>query len=209
MFIEESLWIKSALEKLDLPAGSKVLDVGSSNEGFRKIRKPHIDKNVFLPLRERGLDVKHLDMNESDGVDIVCDFDKCDPVKFIGYRFDLVICGNMLEHVSDRKKMGKKILDLVKDKGYLLVTVPNVYGYHPDPIDTGYRPSPKELEGLFASLEPGISIISSGVSSLVITGSSCISPSSSLRASLDREVFLLRVSRSVSSLWVIHSRGGA
>ncbi len=163
MFIEESLWIRSALEKLDLPAGSKVLDVGSSNEGFRKIRKPHIDKNVFLPLRERGLDVKHLDMNESDGVDIVCDFDKCDPVKFIGYRFDLVICGNMLEHVSDRKKMGKKILDLVKDKGYLLVTVPNVYGYHPDPIDTGYRPSPKELAGLFASLEPGISVISSGV----------------------------------------------
>ncbi len=145
--------------------GSTVLDVGSSTAQFRQVAQPHIESNVLYPLRQRGCQIYHLDSKQGDGVDIVCDIDDpgVDPIEFIGMRFDLVICANMLEHVLDVKHLARVVVSLVNDAGYLIVTVPWSYRKHPDPIDTMFRPSPRELVDLFCSLEPSIVTVSSKV----------------------------------------------
>jgi len=66
----------------------------------------------------------------------------------------LILCGNMLEHVpADRRKhLADVISDVLVSGGYAIVTAPRSYPYHPDPIDTYYRPTTKELSDLFPSL---------------------------------------------------------
>ncbi|MCK4817365.1 hypothetical protein KA005_16465, partial [bacterium] len=41
------------------------------------------------------------------------------------------------------------VSSVVREKGYLLVTVPCVFPYHPDPIDNLYRVTPQNLLDLF------------------------------------------------------------
>jgi len=158
MFIEESLWIKSVLGSLDLPSGSAVLNLGSSTAQFRQLTQPHIENNVFKPLREKGYQINHLDAKQGNGVDIVCDINdpNVDFIDLIGRQFDLVICSNLLEHVLDVNRVARRAADFVKDRGYLLVTVPRSYRNHPDPIDTMFRPAVRELEELFRSSEPAM-----------------------------------------------------
>lgn len=165
MFIEESLWIKTVLSNLGLPIGSAVLDVGSSTAQFRQVAQPHIDSNVFYPLRERGCQICHVDEKSGDGIDIVCDISTANIslLDLMGMRFDLVICANVLEHVSNVKHVAQSVVSLVNDTGYLMVTVPRSYRKHPDPVDTMFRPSTKELERLFNSVEPGMVTIVNGV----------------------------------------------
>ena len=73
MFVDESLWIRQALERARLAAGMTVLDIGSSTRVFRTLTQPHIDGNVFEPLRQRGIVPIHLDARAAEGVDIVAD----------------------------------------------------------------------------------------------------------------------------------------
>ena len=47
-----------------------------------------------------------------------------------------ILCSNLLEHVPSPSRMAERITGLVPPGGVLLVTVPNSYPYHPDPIDT-------------------------------------------------------------------------
>lgn len=41
------------------------------------------------------------------------------------------------------------MLDLIPQNGYLILSVPNAFPYHPDPIDTLFRPTVDELVALF------------------------------------------------------------
>jgi SAM-dependent methyltransferase len=148
LFLEESLWIRDQLSRADLPAGSRALDVGSSNREVRTVVQPWIDANIFAPLRERGVEPVHLDFRQEDGVDVICDITApdADPLEAAGgRRFELVICGNLLEHVVDRPTTIGRLRELVAPGGLLLVTVPHRYKEHHDPIDTMFRPSPGEL----------------------------------------------------------------
>ena len=59
----------------------------------------------------------------------------------------LFILANVLEHIPSfaREEFLNKIY-LKMDKGdALIITVPNDYPYHADPIDTMYRPHPDDL----------------------------------------------------------------
>lgn len=157
VFVEESLWIRDALARLDKPAGS-VLDVGSSTREYREVRQPYVEANVFAPLRAAGLEVVHLDAKAADGVDVVCDVTDpdVDVRDQLGRAFDVVICTNFLEHVVDRERVAATVGRLVGDGGYLLVTVPQVYRRHLDPIDTMYRPSPHQLIALLRQAHPAL-----------------------------------------------------
>lgn len=154
MFIEEAEWIAEAVGHLPLPA--TVLDVGSSTSEFRERVQPHIQERVFRPLQQRGCEIVHLDAKEGNGVDLTCDL--TDPtlaaVAAVGRTFQLVLCCNLLEHVVDRPLVARNITALVADGGFLLVTVPQRYRYHEDPIDTMYRPQPAELAELFSKNGP-------------------------------------------------------
>lgn len=142
MFVDESFWIKRVLSRLPLRDDMTVLDIGSSTLEFRTVVQPHIDENVFAPLRQRGLRIQHLDARQAPGVDIVADVTALDRVEG---RFDLVLCANLLEHVVDRTETIKNVKRLVNPEGALVLTVPNRYPLHDDPIDTGFRPTEREL----------------------------------------------------------------
>ncbi|MGD9015131.1 MAG: methyltransferase domain-containing protein [Candidatus Omnitrophota bacterium] len=150
MFREESLWIKDKLNQLDLPAASDILDVGSSTKKIRETIQPHIDKNVFLPLRKKGYHIAHMDKKSGDGIDIVGNIEDSGIVNEIGRDFKLVICTSLLEHVTDVEKTAENIVHLVSQGGYLLLSVPYNYPKHADPIDTLYRPSDRQLQELLS-----------------------------------------------------------
>jgi 2-polyprenyl-3-methyl-5-hydroxy-6-metoxy-1,4-benzoquinol methylase len=58
----------------------------------------------------------------------------------------------VLEHVPDPGQVAAAIERVVAPGGYLLVTVPSRYPYHPGPIDTLFRPTVGELRLLFPAL---------------------------------------------------------
>src|SRR5436190_23440563 len=106
VFLEEALWIESALAEREITGGTTVLDIGSSTEDFRTQVQPHIEQHVFAPPRRRGATIVHVDAKEGKGVDVVCDVTDADVdlVAQLGSPFDVVLCCNMLEHVVDRER---------------------------------------------------------------------------------------------------------
>src|SRR6185437_2959646 len=52
-------------------------------------------------------------------------------------------------HLAERAVICAKLETLIPVGGYLVLTVPNRFPYHPDPIDTMFRPDPEELKSLF------------------------------------------------------------
>ena len=54
-------------------------------------------------------------------------------------RYKSVLCSNLLEHIIGPEKICNAIVDVVEPGGYIVVTVPNLYPYHGDPIDTKFR----------------------------------------------------------------------
>lgn len=144
MFIDESVWIREKLSGLDLPPGSEILNIGSSDENFLKTQ-PHIEANVLSPLRKRGCAIVNLDIRPARPGDYSADITDRELTEKIGRRFKLVICTNLLEHVKDRDGAFANITSLVENDGYILLTVPRNYPRHNDPVDTLYRPSAEDL----------------------------------------------------------------
>lgn len=149
---EESIWIREVLERTDLSSVKEVLDVGSSTKEFRTHKQPYIDENIFKPLRERNISLHYLDQKNSEEADMVYDVENV-RAEEIGKKFDLTICCNLLEHVQDPNRLASLLIDLVRQDGFLLVTVPQTYRYHPDPIDTMFRPSMEETVSMFHELQ--------------------------------------------------------
>jgi SAM-dependent methyltransferase len=141
-------WIRS----LALPAGAVCLNIGSSTGAFRTSEQPHIDSLLIRPIEQSGLRVVHCDMKAADGVDEVGDLlDPAFRASLRRYEADLMICSNLLEHLTDPQGFALACGELVRPGGYGLFTVPLSYPYHPDPIDTGLRLKAPEL----AALLPG------------------------------------------------------
>src|SRR5204863_7553703 len=88
------------------------------------------------------------------GVDLVGDLTE---PSFLGrlaaMRLRSVFCSNLLEHVPNREEIGRAAVEAVEPGGYLFVSCPNVFPYHPDPIDTMSRPDVDELAALFPDTE--------------------------------------------------------
>jgi cyclopropane fatty-acyl-phospholipid synthase-like methyltransferase len=101
VLVEESLKIKEFVEHLNLK-DMTVLDLGSAEERFRKYVQPYIDRNIFKPLRKRGCKIQHLDLYGNEGIDMRLDFADLEKVHS---RYDLVLCCNSMEHVTDLGKI--------------------------------------------------------------------------------------------------------
>ncbi|HYP41112.1 MAG TPA: methyltransferase domain-containing protein [Chloroflexia bacterium] len=155
MLIEEARWLEGVLKDIGPGKDWTVLDIGSSTEYFRRVDQPYIDYFVFRPLRKLGAKVLHVDSREGEGIDVRYDIsDPASPdVEGKIPRGRIVLCCNLLEHVRDRQMVVRRLHALTEPGGYLVVTVPHVYRYHEDPIDTMYRPDNAELEGLFSGLD--------------------------------------------------------
>lgn len=129
---------------------SPLLNLGSSTREFRERAKPHIEANLFRPLREAGIAVFHCDIKHAEGVDLSGDI--LDPavrarLKAMGFRSALL--SNLLEHVRDRAAVMAACEEIVGPGGLVLASVPSSFPYHADPLDTGYRPTGAELAAGF------------------------------------------------------------
>jgi len=129
---------------------SPLLNLGSSTRAFRERTKPHIERELFAPLRAAGVEIVHSDVKRADGVDVAGDI--TDPavradLKDRGFRSLLI--ANMLEHVRDRDAVIAACEEIVGPGGLILATVPSSFPYHADPVDSFYRPQPDALAAAF------------------------------------------------------------
>lgn len=159
MLIEEAKWFSKKISSLDPLTLYPILNIGSSTETFRKTIQPWIYEYIFKPAEGKG-DILCLDIKRAPGVDVVGDLSECSFLEKISkMKFKSVLCSNLLEHVTNKDEICQAIVSLIPNGGYIFVSCPYEYPFHPDPIDTLFRPNVKELANLF----PNTHIISGDI----------------------------------------------
>lgn len=154
MLRNEAAWLRAELARLSKDTLDPMLSIGSGSEFARKILQPYIEEFIFTPLESRGVRVLHHEHRPGRGIDVSGDLGDPAVIAFLtGLGVRSVLCCNVLEHLSDRAGMAKALAALVGPDGQLLITVPRRFPYHPDPIDTMYRPSVEELAREFPTLQ--------------------------------------------------------
>ncbi len=149
MLEREAKWFGEQLRQRSDAELFPLLNIGSQTEHFRVVEQPFIDRHLFAPLRARGGRIVHTDLQAAKGVEVVGDL--TDPVfqeRLRKERFRSVICSNLLEHVPNREEVARIVVEVLEPGGFLFLSCPYRYPYHPDPIDTLYRPTPDELAAL-------------------------------------------------------------
>lgn len=150
MRIEEAREIVAILSGMDMKSGTTCLNIGSSTRQFREVDKPHIRSELIQPLEQLGVEFVHIDIKSGKGVDLVGDV--LDP-DFRGQLraldSKLLLCCNLLEHLSDPDEFAASCGDLVRADGLMIVSVPFSFPRHEDPIDNMLRPSPEEIGYMF------------------------------------------------------------
>lgn len=149
MFPEESRWIRRKL--LMLENIKNAADVGSSTLKYRKIAQPFIEENIYSFFSENDINLSCMDIKKDEGVDIICDI--CNNKFVLNNKFDLVICSNLLEHLTNIDLAIDNISNMVNNNGYLIVTSPYIYPFHADPIDNMFRPNIQDLKDLFEKFD--------------------------------------------------------
>src|SRR5262249_7066814 len=67
----------------------------------------------------------------------------------MAHHYRAILCCNLLEHVTDPQALCAKLQQLMPENAYIVVTVPRSFPYHPDPLDTMFRPTPEEVRRMF------------------------------------------------------------
>jgi hypothetical protein len=150
MFEVEACWLRDALDGFSPERLSPLLNLGSGSALVREAAQPWTERQLFGPLRARGIDIVHVDMRAGPGVDVQADLtDPANLIRLNALRPKALLCCNLLEHVFAPARLAQHCLAMLATGGLVFVTVPFSYPYHRDPIDTMYRPGPQELAELF------------------------------------------------------------
>lgn len=144
--VETAAWTRAALETIDLPPGSRALDIGSSTLHYRTVEQPHIDEQVMAPLRDRGVEVLHLDAKDAPGVDVVRDLEQ--PGEPVG-EYAVVIVASVLHYLRDPEPAADLAVRSLGPGGHLIAHHPQSARRSYDPVDHGLRMSPDELARMF------------------------------------------------------------
>lgn len=156
MLPKEAEWLGSEMRRLDPASAFPLLNLGSSTGRFVTKAQPWIDAQVFEPLRRMNARVVNCDIKAAAGVDLVGDLMDPEFVRSLSKMgFRSVLCANLLEHVTRPDELASALVGAVSGGGYLFVSGPYSYPWHPDPIDTLFRPTPEELARLF----PGTRVV--------------------------------------------------
>jgi SAM-dependent methyltransferase len=154
MLPEEARWLGRELAGIDDASLFPMLNVGSSTGAFVTSEQPWIFEHVFSPLERRGGKIVSVDVKRAPGVDIVGDLTDPEVIARLGaMHFRSILCSNLLEHVADREKVARALVSILETGGSIVVSGPRRYPFHPDPIDTLYRPTVSELAALFPRCE--------------------------------------------------------
>ncbi len=154
MLLDEAVLIGTWTRQLNLGEDAVCLNVGSSTREFRERTQPFIHAEILKPLEDAGCRVVNCDLKQDDGVDEVGDLlVPAVQQRLMAYKPSLIICSNLLEHLADPVGFAQACGTIVTAGGYCLFTVPRSFPYHPDPLDTMYRPTPDEIAALFPDWE--------------------------------------------------------
>lgn len=120
-----------------------VLDCGSmiADSGMQVSYRDHVEK--------LGMEYVGLDMAPGPNVDVVANLEQD---WFLGEPFDLVISGQMLEHVTMPILAAQQMKRAVKVGGHIILIAPWQYGLHRHPIDC-WRIFPDAMEFLLEGFE--------------------------------------------------------
>jgi SAM-dependent methyltransferase len=158
MRIEEARWLEARYrELLDAACEAPVaLNLGCGTRKSREVSKPYIQSMTIAPLTALGYRVVHSDLMQADGVELQGDiFDPAFQLRLATLQPRIVLFCNVLEHlpVKLRDQVPEIFNRILAPGGRAFITVPHSYPYHADPLDTMYRPSPKEVARSFSSFE--------------------------------------------------------
>ena len=154
MLVNESAWIEQALGQMNVDAITPMINLGSATREFRRKVQPHIYHHVLMPLYERHVQVIHADLLAGEGVDVAGSIYDSDVFEaLVEHRPNAVLCSNVFEHVSDRELLAERLTRMLPAGGILIVSVPYSFPYHPDPVDTYFRPNLDDLCALFPAFE--------------------------------------------------------
>lgn len=119
MLLDEAKLMGESIRGLPLTADSACLNVGSSTRDFRERVQPHIHDEVIRPIERAGARVVHCDLKSADGVDEAGDLlDPAVQARLRTYDADLLICSNLLEHLTAPAIFAKACASLVRPGGY-------------------------------------------------------------------------------------------
>lgn len=104
----------------ELPKGVCVIDVGAKNSPYASLFADH----KFFTV----------DASSQHNPNFVCRVEELDSI-FEEHSVDLVICTEVLEHVSQPLAAVEKIFRVLKPGGRLVASTPFLVPYHPDPHD--------------------------------------------------------------------------
>jgi hypothetical protein len=148
--VETAAWTKAALAAIELPPGSRALDVGSSTSHYRTVEQPHIEEQVMAPLRARGVEIVHLDAKQAPGVDVVCDLGAADErlATRLGEHALVLVCG-VMQALRDPGRAADLAVGVLAPAGHLVAHHPESARRSFDPVDNMLRMTPDELAGMF------------------------------------------------------------
>ena len=123
MLLAESEWFKSAIEALDLPPGTKVLNFGSHKVSVVRYQG-YIDENIYRPVARKQWELLNFDLFPGEAVDISGDIMQDDVFAALVEReFGAIFLFNVLEHLTDHASICSRIGKSPPKADYILVTV--------------------------------------------------------------------------------------
>lgn len=146
---EEAAYLGAWLSKRAPAELSPLIEVGASTQEFLETH-PHVENDLLGPLVRRGVRIVKTDLQPGPHIDIAGDiYGPAVRAKLKAVGAKCVLCCNIFEHVADRETFARVCDEILSPGGTIVVTVPQSYPLHMDPIDTYYRPKPTEIAQLF------------------------------------------------------------
>lgn len=150
---EEAMYLGAWFSMLDPAEISPLIELGASTQAFLETH-PHVQRHLLGPLIERGVRIVKTDIQPGPHIDIAGDiYDPAAQEKLKAVEAKCVLCCNILEHVTDREAFARVCDEILSPGGTIVVSVPQGYPLHMDPIDTRYRPKPDEIAQLFSGYD--------------------------------------------------------
>lgn len=122
--VNRDRWV--AQQALQLPSGSRVLDVGAGSCPYRKL----FSHCAYHAQDFTGLQNEQLRHGGYGQIDYVCD---ATSIPVSDGSFDAVLCTEMLEHVPDPLAVIRELARILRPGGKLLLTAPLGSGIHQEP----------------------------------------------------------------------------
>jgi 2-polyprenyl-3-methyl-5-hydroxy-6-metoxy-1,4-benzoquinol methylase len=85
--------------------------------GAKKLYGLDIDRRAISVARSKGIEVKKVDLDKKN-------------IPFHKKSFDVILCNQVIEHLTDPDKLLEEIHRVLKDDGYAIISTPNLASLH-------------------------------------------------------------------------------